>query len=461
MTQGRECSMKYPNYETDVIEFKETIGKKNKIKWLKKVCGMANSILGGTIVIGVTDDGEIVGLDNVDEIINLFTTEVKNSIIPMVSFNIDIKKYDSMEVVVIKVLSGTQPPYILKETNGRQIVYVMRGNTTEPANQNDYIQLALRATNLSWDTLTSNYKTDDLSFKVFSKKHEEVLGKEITDKDLSELGLVNEGYVTNVGVLLSDQNPNTDSWISVTRWPGLDKTASEGIIDKEVKGSIINQVEEAYNFVVSLIRVEFSFSEVSPQRKNDYEYDLLAVREVIINAIAHRNYSIHNNQQIEVGVYDDRIEVKSTGDLMNSRTVEDLINLRTIGRRNNTLCNIMRELGFIESRGRGMSKIISPKTVWKKAPEFYSGNDFFMVTLYSRHYGKIHRDDEINLDQTDMEILKVLKHQPTITQRELSEYLKISRRTLTNRLNKMYSSNIIKIEGSSQQTRYHVLIEID
>lgn len=241
----------------------------------------------------------------------------------------------------------------------------------------------------------------------------------------------------------------------------MSRKASEGIIDKEVKGSIINQVEEAYNFVVSLIRVEFSFSEASPQRKNDYEYDLLAVREVIINAIAHRNYSIHNNQQIEVGVYDDRIEVKSTGDLMNSRTVEDLVNLRTIGRRNNTLCNIMRELGFIESRGRGMSKIITPKTAWKKAPEFYSGNDFFMVTLYSRHYGMIYRDGEIDLDQTDMEILKVLKHQPTTTQRELSEYLNISRRTLTNRLNKMYSSNVIKKEGSSQQTRYHVLIDID
>lgn len=456
--------MKYPNYETNTIEFKETIGKQNKISWLKKVCAMSNEILGGTIVIGVSDNGSIVGLDNTEEVISIFTLEVKNNIAPTVTFHLDMETYDAKEIVVVKVLQGNQPPYILKENNGRQIVYVMRGNTTEPANQNDYIQLALRATNLSWDTLDSMYRVDKLTFNSLFDKHKEVLGKELTEKDLSELGLVNSDIVTNVGVLLSDQNPNTDSWISVTRWPGLDKNASEGIIDKEVKGSIINQIDESYNFVMSLIRVEFSFNEKSPQRKNDYEYDFLALRETIINAITHRNYSIHNNQQIEVGVYDDRIEVKSTGSLLNGRTVDDLINLRTIGRRNATLCNIMRELGYIESRGRGMSKIVTPKTAWKKAPEFYSGNDFFMVTLYSRHYGKTISElpKDLNVfDDLGLKILKILKDKPTMTQRELAVQLSISRRTLTNRINSLYDNNVLGKEGTSQKKRYVVLVDID
>lgn len=459
----RSENVKYPNFETNNIEFKLTIINQKKISWLKKVCGMVNEISGGILVIGVADNRDIIGVENVDETIDLFRKEVRDCISPIVPFDITIEEYDSKNVVVIDIKPGTQTPYILKESNGRHIVYVMRGNTTEPANQNDLVNLALRATNLSWDSLESDYTMDQLTFKELDRKHKETLGKSLITKDLSELGLINGSKVTNLGVLLSDQNSNTDSWISVTRWPGINKTASTGVIDKEFKGSIIGQIDEAYNFIISVIRNEFSFKEDSPQRKSNYEYDLLSLREAMVNAVVHRDYSVHNNQQIEVGIYDDRIEIKSTGSLFNGHTIEDLIKFKTIGRRNKALCNLMRELGYIESRGRGMEKIINPEEPWIRKPEFENSYNFFMITLYSNFYNKENRLLEGYLellDQTDFQILDVLKDNPSITQRVLAKNLEISKRTVTTRLNKLVELNLLRKEGTPQKMRYLVLIDL-
>lgn len=455
--------MKYPNFESNKMEFKEVIKNQKKISWLKKVCGLVNESSGGTLVIGVADNRDIIGVDNVDETIDIFTTEVRNCISPMVPFNINVFDYDSKNVVSIDILAGTQTPYTLKETSGRQIVYVMRGNTTEPANQNDLVHLVLRSTNLSWDALISIYTVNDLTFNDFIKKHKETLGKDANDKDLSELGLIKENKITNLGVLLSDQNCNTNSWISVTLWPGLDKTASKGVIDRDFKGSIISQVDEAYSFIVSLIKKEFIFTEDSPQRSNKNEYDLLALREALINAVVHRDYSVYNNQQIEIGIYDNRIDIKSTGSLLGGHTVEDLKEFKTIGRRNQALCNVMRELGYIESRGRGIEKIINPKEPWIKKPEFQNSYNFFMITLYSNFYKENESLPEQYLeflDQTDLQILDVLKDNPSITQRVLAEKLEISRQTLSNRINKLVEWNLLRKEGSSQNMRYIVLVNV-
>lgn len=108
---------------------------------------MVNEISGGTIVIGVADYRDIIGVENIDETIELFRKEVRDCIPPIVPFDITIEEHVSKNSVAIKIKPGTQTPYILIKSNGRHIVYVMRGNTTEPANQNDLVNLALRATN--------------------------------------------------------------------------------------------------------------------------------------------------------------------------------------------------------------------------------------------------------------------------------------------------------------------------
>ena len=82
--------MKYPNFESNKIEFKQVINNQKKISWLKKVCGLVNERSGGTLVIGVADNRDIIGVGNVDKTIGIFTTEVRNCISPMVPFNINV-----------------------------------------------------------------------------------------------------------------------------------------------------------------------------------------------------------------------------------------------------------------------------------------------------------------------------------------------------------------------------------
>lgn len=441
--------MKIPEYETNNIEFKQQISRRDKFSWLKKVSAMANSISGGKVIIGVADDREILGVENVGETIDLFTQETSNCIVPNVQFDIQIKRFEEHEVIFISVFSGKQPPYILKESGGRHIPYVMRGNTSVPASPNDIVQLALRASNLSWDSLQHS-TNDQLTFEILARKHEDVLKKSITSKDLYELGLVSEDNPTNAGVLFSDENPNMNSWISVTKWPGLDKTSDEKVIDREIKGSIIHQIDEAYSFIVDNIRKEFSFNKTSPQREEEEEYDLLAIREVLINAVVHRDYSINNNQQIEVSIYDDRIAVKSTGSLLNEHSVEDLINLQTIGRRNPIICNVMKELRYIESRGRGIEKIINPSLAWTKEPEFVNGTNFFMATLYSRFY--VYNQVE-ELDEIEMRIVEYIKKHNSVTS-DIVEQITGYKKTRANEiLNDLRKKEIIE-RGKSRPYKY-------
>lgn len=325
----------------------------------------------------------------------------------------------------------------------------MRGNTTIPASQNDLVQLALRATNKSWDKLPVS--TDEqLTFEVLARKHDEVLNRSISSKDLFELDLEIGDDVTNAGVLFSDENPNNNSWISITKWPGLDKTSDEGVIDREIRGSIIDQIDEAYSFISHNIRKEYIFSKDKPHRQEEEEYDLLAIREVIINAIVHRDYSINNNQQIEVSIYDDRIDVKSTGSLLDGHSVEDLINLQTIGRRNPVICNVMKELGYIEARGRGIEKIISPRLKWTRAPIFFNGTNFFMATLYSRFYVDGQFED---FEEFEILVVNHIREHGSITS-NIAEQVTGYKRTRVNEiLNTLIDKGIIK-RGKSRPYKY-------
>lgn len=182
-------------------------------------------------------------------------------------------------------------------------------------------------------------------------------------------------------MMLSDDNKSENSWISVTVWASLNKSSDEGIKDKEFRGSIISQIDNSYEFIKESITSKIQFNDTNAQREDIWEYDLFAIREALINAVVHRDYSINNNQQIEIGIYRDRIDFRSTGELMNNHTIDDLINFETIGRRNPVICNVMKDLKNIETRGHGINKILNPKLTWKKEPEFINTRNYFQVTL--------------------------------------------------------------------------------
>lgn len=175
------------------------------------------------------------------------------------------------------------------------------------------------------------------------------------------------------------------SRIFCTRWKGNYKGSIEedALDDKEFQGaSLITLLQNAEDFVRNNSKNPWSIRGMTREECSDYPYK--AVREVLVNALIHRNYQILGSE-IHVEVFDDRLEITSPGGMMNGRRVQDM-DIRHIPsmRRNQVISDVFSRLGFMERRGSGIDRILNSYVEVTQKPTFYSDSDFFIVTLPNR-----------------------------------------------------------------------------
>ncbi|WP_418927708.1 ATP-binding protein, partial [Dysosmobacter sp.] len=173
--------------------------------------------------------------------------------------------------------------------------------------------------------------------------------------------------------------------IFCTRWKGNYKGSIEedALDDKEFQGaSLITLLQNAEDFVRNNSKNPWSIRGMTREERSDYPYK--AVREVLVNALIHRNYQILGSE-IHVEVFDDRLEITSPGGMMNGRRVQDM-DIRHIPsmRRNQVISDVFSRLGFMERRGSGIDRILNSYVEVAQKPTFYSDSDFFIVTLPNR-----------------------------------------------------------------------------
>ena len=175
------------------------------------------------------------------------------------------------------------------------------------------------------------------------------------------------------------------SRIFCTRWKGNYKGSIEedALDDKEFQGaSLITLLQNAEDFVRNNSKNPWSIRGMTREERSDYPHK--AVREVLVNALIHRNYQILGSE-IHVEVLDDRLEITSPGGMMNGRRVQDM-DIRHIPsmRRNQVISDVFSRLGFMERRGSGIDRILNSYVEVTQKPTFYSDSDFFIVTLPNR-----------------------------------------------------------------------------
>ena len=157
----------------------------------------------------------------------------------------------------------------------------------------------------------------------------------------------------------------------------------DALDDKEFQGaSLITLLQNAEDFVRNNSKNPWSIRGMIREERSDYPYK--AVREVLVNALIHRNYQILGSE-IHVEVFDDRLEITSPGGMMNGRRVQDM-DIRHIPsmRRNQVISDVFSRLGFMERRGSGIDRILNSYVEVAQKPTFYSDSDFFIVTLPNR-----------------------------------------------------------------------------
>ena len=345
--------------EGRMLEFKASMPKNSDLA--KTVVAFANDA-GGEIIIGVDDRHRAVGVP--EEALPQIEAQLSNMIYdrcyPTVLPDISFLSAGGRSLVRVRVYRGSMPPYYLKSEGKVGGTYVRVGSNNRLADEELIGELERRRRNVSFDGEIAPEKSlAELDFRSFRRLYEEKTGEPLDDLALQKLELakVERGvlYPTNALVLLSDDGlrrsmfPNAK--IECARFKGV--SAGEFIDRKTYDYGIAEQVEDAYAFVLRNIRQSGSIQGVYTVSR--WEYPVKALREIIRNAVVHRQYSLAG-KDIKIAVYDDMIEITSPGLLPPSIDYSDMES-RQSDARNKVIAPVFRKLGIIDQWGNGLKLV--------------------------------------------------------------------------------------------------------
>ena len=289
------------NFETENIEFKAQFTE----EIYKEVIAFANTD-GGVVFVGIDNDGNAVGLTDVDQEYTRITNGIRDAIVPDVTMFVRFLIQDN-KVVRIAVSEGTNKPYYLKGKGLKPSgVYVRQGTSSVPASSEQIRWMIKESDGDVFEEMRS--MEQDLSFEAAAnafKKYGVPFGKE----KYRALGITqkNDDLFTNLALIISDQCAHT------TKVAVFGDDANTTFKDnKEFGGSIFTQLEDTFDYLMLCNRTTASFKGLERIEKQDYPEE--ALREALLNAIVHRDYSYSGS--IIINVNDGRIEFISIGGLL-------------------------------------------------------------------------------------------------------------------------------------------------
>jgi len=439
--------------ESERVEFKPSLSQTDKI--LECVSAFSNTN-GGILAIGVRDTGEVIGVDIGKRTLESLANTIKQNTDPKVYPSIHVEETDDKPVVVIEVEEGKQKPVL---AFGRAFMRV--GKTNQKLGYEEIRDLALGTSKVYWDERVceradlEDIDEEEVRWFLRRAKYErrlELDSETPVKAALEKLELLREGKLTNAAILLFGKNPQRVFIQSETRCARFKGTKPLEFIDMKVfGGNIIDQREDALEFVKEHIKLHAEIK--GTEREEKWEYPIEAIREAITNAICHRNYETASNVQIRI--FDDRIEIWSCGLLPEPLTPEDLKRDHKSILRNPQIGKSFFLIKFIEQWGTGTNRMIE-QCLGHGLPEplFEEVVGDFVVTF--RRYN-ITEEILNELNKRQRKAIEYLVAQKRITNKEYRELnSNISDRTALNDLNELVDKGIIVAKGEKRY-RYYIL----
>lgn len=427
-------------YESETVELKAIYTPDLK----KEIIAFANTS-GGAIFIGVQDNGEIVGLDNADLVMQQISNALRDGIRPDVSMftNIDLLKEGKRFFIKLTVSQGTKKPYYLSDKGLKPTgVYVRSGTTSAPAFE-DAIRMMNKTTD--GDSFETNRSlVQELTFHILDEELKK-RGLDFTDVQMKNLGIISSDDIyTNMGLLVSDQCKHS---IKFAIFQGTDKLVFRD--RKELTGSIFAQLTDAYKTIDFYNGTKATFHDLLRTDERDYPED--AVREALLNAIVHRDYSFSGSTFINL--YSDRLEIISLGGLVSGLSLEAAM-MGASQPRNEKLAGLFYRMKLIEAYGTGLSKIISCYKGLLVQPKFENVEGAFRVILPNIHAKVLSTED-----QKYLPILGLFENQKEITRSDIEEVLGIGTTHAVNMLKEMQEKKLIRKIGNGRLTRYGAFLK--
>lgn len=439
--------------ECTAYDFKIMLEEKRPKSWLKSVSAFANG-LGGSLFIGVDNDGIVKGLDDIQRVCETISNKIRDYMDPLPEVEMIPHKTDEgMNVLQLKVNAGNYTPYYYVG-DGQRVAFVRIGDESVPATAEHMVRLVLKGSNKTYDSLITDYRKDDNSFIILANEFKKRTEQDWNTKYLLSFGLVtSKGYLTNAGALFSDDCPLWQSRLYCTRWDGTEK--GDAINDAEFTGNVLMLLREAMNFVKS--NTKRGWEKLPDGRKNKPEYAERAVLETMVNHFIHRDYTVMGSE-VHLDIYNDRLTVTSPGGMYNGMLIQDL-DIKDVSseRRNPILANVMAQLDYMEKRGSGLTRICNETKALEGyrdelKPKFKSTPTQFQTIIFASsdtpNVGEYDGDmSETKLTERQQKILNLIKESPTITGKKMSEILSVSQRTIERDLSVLQKLDVLKREG--------------
>ena len=450
------------NGENKEIEYKRELPKHSD-KYMKSVIAFANSY-GGKIIFGVEDKTrEIVGVEEekafqiMDSIANAISDSCEPAIIP----DITLQTVENKKLIVVEIAASTQRPYYIKAHGRENGVYIRVSGTTRHADETRLKELMFEGANKSYDqAICLGFEItdkdivdlcDSLYETAVNNCYSEETKQEIkkpTRNNLLSWGIIAEKdgktYPTNSFALL------TGNEIIPTKIQcGVFKGDNRAIfVDRrEFTGPIQNQIEEAYKYVLSKINLGAEIEGL--YRQDMYELPIGSIREIIANAVTHRSYLEPGN--VQVALYDNRLEVTSPGMLLNGVTIEK-IKEGYSKVRNRAIANAFSYMRIIEEWGSGIPRMFDEFSKYGLAePELVDMDGDFKVNFYrSSVTPRVTEKVTEKFTEREMSVIRLIKNNPRITTTAMSMELGKSRKTISAIIKSLKDRNVIEREGSDR-----------
>jgi ATP-dependent DNA helicase RecG len=423
--------------EQQNIEWKE-IWKDEYLKW---ICGFANA-QGGKLFIGKNDQGEVVGVQKYEKLLEEIPNKIQNHLGIICDINLHEKAgkyYIEIEVNPYDVAVSFQGKY-----------YYRSGSTKQELKGKALNEFLLKKSGKTWDDVIesrANFEDiDKKAIEVFKKaavrsKRLPFIEEENDIENIFEnLLLLENNKMKRSGILLFGKNPCRffiNAYVKIGRFG---KTDDDLLFQEVIESNIFELADKT----LEVLDRKFLISPVSYEglhRIENWEYPYKAVREAIINAIVHRDYT---GAPIQISVYNDKIIIWNEGKLPYGYTVESLKKRHSSRPYNPLIASVFFKGGLIEAWGKGTINIIN-ECLKANLPEPTFATEFggISVTLHKDKYTSDNLS-RLGLNERQIKAVLFVKEKGKITNKEYQELVEVARMTATRDLKELVEKNIFK-----------------
>lgn len=448
--------------ESEVLEFKKSTGQLSTA--MQTVCAFLNSEVGGTVLIGVTDDGKIIGQEISDATQKEIAVEL-NKIDPYVKIDVTyILVKNDLYVIKFRIDPGAEAPY---HYDGRS--FMRNQSTTQRLTQEASFYLFHKKRPTIWekkiasdctlDSLDKNRIREVVRIAIAENRLSGVSAHTSIREILTKFNLMNNDELTNAAIILfykGQRERHFGTMLQLARFNGIDKR--NFLDNKEFYGNAFEIYERAMEFLGNHLPIASRIEPGNPYRIDTPALPYEVLREAIANAICHRDYSRHG-QSIMLAIYDDRIEIDNPGGLPPGITVAQLKKTHRSVLRNELIADVFFKCKIIERWGRGTMDMINfCKKAGAPAPKFEDKGGFFTVILrfkepirYVQPIHEVQQNISVALTTRQKEIIKILKRSPQ-TREQIMEKLKeeLAPRTVQQELLNLKKLNLIIQSGKGK-----------